>query len=60
MTQFTFRAYGNEFTAQGTSAINLMEAANRALLWNNSDSKDGAWFDTGENEMTWREGNYFD
>lgn len=34
--------------------------ANRNLLWNNADSKDGIWHARSKNEFTWVEGNFFD
>lgn len=58
MTTFTFEAYGNTFTTEANTAQEVMEDANRALLWNNPESKDGAWF--GDSVQTWVEGNFFD
>lgn len=60
MTQFTFKAYGCEYSNEAAQALDIMEQANKALIWYNPDAKAGMWFESGKNEMKWVEGNYFD
>ena len=38
----------------------VMEKANKELLWSNPVSKDGAWFEDGTTGYKWVEGNFFD
>jgi len=39
----------------------LMEKANKELLWSNPKAKEGAWFPNIKlNSYTWVEGNFFD
>ena len=59
VTTFTFEAYGKTFFAEAERGLDVMEAANRKLIWN-SESKDGAWFENGSSKYKWVEGNFFD
>lgn len=34
--------------------------ANRELLWNSPDSKEGCWMEQGAGQYYWHESNYFD
>ena len=56
---FTFQAYDKTFVAEAERGLDVMEAANRELIWN-SKSKDGAWFENGVTGYKWVEGNFFD
>lgn len=60
MTYFTFKAYGSIFTAKAKTGLELMERANKELLWGNPESKDGMWHGTSCNTYIWVEGNFFD
>lgn len=60
MNYFTFKAYGSIFTAKAEKGLDVMEKANSELLWFNPESKDGMWMESGVNEYTWVEGNFFD
>lgn len=60
MKKFTFTAYGKTFTAKAEKGLDVMEAANKELLWSNPQSKDGAWFESGATSYKWVEGNFFD
>lgn len=60
MTYFTFKAYGSIFTAKAKSGLDIMEQANRELLWGNPESKDGMWMESGSDTYVWVEGNFFD
>lgn len=60
MITFTFKAYGKTFKAKAEKGLDVMEKANKELLWSNPVSKDGAWFEEGETGYTWVEGNFFD
>ncbi len=61
MQIFTFKAYDQTFNAKAEKGLDVMEKANKELLWSNPKSKDGAWFPcTKVNSYTWVEGNFFD
>ena len=60
MITFTFQAYGKTFKAKAKQGLDLMEKANKKLLWSNPVSKDGAWFEDGMTGYKWVEGNFFD
>ena len=60
MTTFTFTAYNKVFTAQAVSELNVMEQANKELLWGNKAYKQGAWVDRCATAYEWVEGNFFD
>jgi len=60
MTYFTFKAYGSIFTAKAENGLDIMEQANRELLWGNPESKDGMWMESGSDTYVWVEGNFFD
>lgn len=59
MKVFTFKAYGKTFTTEDEDMSSAMVKANKALLWSNPESKDGAWSD-GKDSFLWIEGNFFD
>jgi hypothetical protein len=59
MKTFKFTAYGETFTAKATRGLDVMEQANKTLLWT-PKFKSGCWFDTSETEFRWVEGNFFD
>ena len=60
MTTFTFTAYQNIFTAQAVKGLDVMEQANKALLWGNKAYKQGVWWERGNTAYEWIEGNFFD
>ena len=60
MTYFTFKAYGSIFAAKAETGLELMETANKELLWGNPESKDGMWVEQGSDTYVWVEGNFFD
>lgn len=60
MTLFTFKAYGNEYTAKAAIALDVMEDANRQLIWSAKEYKQGAWAARSNNTFVWVEGNFFD
>jgi hypothetical protein len=59
MKTFKFTAYGKTFSAIAERGRDVMQDANKALIWNSS-YKEGAWFEEGATEYTWVEGNFFD
>ena len=59
MKTFKFTAYGETFTAKATRGLDVMEQANKTLLWT-PKFKSGCWMNKGETEYTWEEGNFFD
>lgn len=60
MTYFTFKAYGSIFTAKAEKGLDVMEQANKELLWTNPEFKDGTWMESGPTTYVWVEGNFFD
>ena len=60
MQSFTFKAYDNEYTAQAAVALDIMEDANRQLLWSSKEYKQGTWYARSNNTFVWVEGNFFD
>tara|TARA_R110000868_G_scaffold145472_1_gene365682 strand:- start:383 stop:565 length:183 start_codon:yes stop_codon:yes gene_type:complete len=60
MTLFTFTAYNDIFTATAVKGLDVMEQANKKLLWSNKAYKQGAWFERGNAAYEWVEGNFFD
>ena len=60
MKTFTFEAYNKKFTAQAVRGLDVMEDANRAILWPTKESKMGTWWDRDDTSYYWVEGNFFD
>tara|TARA_Y100000015_G_C2349510_1_gene69896 strand:- start:150 stop:335 length:186 start_codon:yes stop_codon:yes gene_type:complete len=61
MQIFTFKAYDKTFKAKAEKGLDVMEKANKELLWSNPKAKEGAWFPNIKlNSYTWVEGNFFD
>ena len=60
MTTFTFTAYNKVFTVQAAKGLDVMEQANKKLLWGNEAYKQGIWFERGDAGYEWVEGNFFD
>ena len=58
MKTFTFEAMGNTFTAEAENGLDVMEDANRAILWPNW--KDGRWDQVSDTKYVWILGNFFD
>jgi hypothetical protein len=58
MKKFTFEAMGKTFTADAENGIDIMEDANRALLWSNW--QDGIWNQVSETKFIWVLGNFYD
>jgi hypothetical protein len=59
MKTFKFTAYGKTFYAEAARGRDVMQEANKALIWNLS-YKPGCWMENGATEFTWVEGNFFD
>jgi|TARA_B110000503_G_scaffold97998_1_gene146927 hypothetical protein len=60
MKTFTFEAYGKTFKAEAERGLDVMEDANRKLLWSNPRYQQGAWYDCDSTTYNWVEGNFFD
>ena len=58
MKTFTFEAMGRTFTAKAENGLDVMEDANKAILWPNQ--KDGMWDQVSETKFVWVLGNFFD
>ena len=62
MKTFTFEAMGKTFTAKAENGLDVMEDANRAILWSIgwSNWKDGRWDQVSDTKYVWILGNFFD
>lgn len=59
MKTFTFENHlGDVFTAQAENGLDVMEDANRAILWSNWS--DGMWQQVSDTKFKWVLGNFFD
>jgi hypothetical protein len=59
MKTFTFENHlGDTFIAKAENGLDLMEDANRKILWPNW--KDGMWQQVSETKFVWVLGNFFD
>ena len=59
MKTFTFENHlGDIFTAKAENGLDVMEDANREILWPNW--KDGMWNQVSETKFVWILGNFFD
>ena len=59
MKTFTFENHlGDTFIAKAENGLDLMEAANRKILWPNW--KDGMWQQVSDTKFVWVLGNFFD
>ena len=59
MKTFTFENHlGDTFIAKAENGLDLMEDANRKILWPNW--KDGMWQQVSDTKFVWVLGNFFD
>lgn len=59
MKTFTFENHlGDTFIAKAENGLDLMEDANRKILWPNW--KDGRWQQVSDTKFVWVLGNFFD
>jgi hypothetical protein len=59
MKTFIFENHlGETFTAKAENGLDIMEDANRKILWPNW--KDGMWQQVSETKFVWVLGNFFD
>jgi hypothetical protein len=59
MKTFTFENHlGDTFVAKAENGLDVMEDANRKILWPNW--KDGMWQQVSETKFVWVLGNFFD
>ena len=58
MKTFIFEAMGRTFTARAKQGVDVMEDANRAILWDNW--KEGVWKRVSDTKFVWVLGNFFD
>ena len=59
MKTFTFENHlGETFTAKAEKGLDVMEDANKAILWKNW--KEGIWQQVSETKFVWVLGRFFD
>jgi calcineurin-like phosphoesterase family protein len=59
MKTFTFENHlGDTFVAKAENGLDIMEDANRKILWPNW--KDGMWKQVSDTKFVWVLGNFFD
>jgi|TARA_A200000159_G_scaffold105275_1_gene97956 calcineurin-like phosphoesterase family protein len=59
MKTFTFENHlGDTFVAKAENGLDIMEDANRKILWPNW--KDGMWQQVSDTKFVWVLGNFFD
>ena len=59
MKTFIFENHlGETFTAEAENGLDVMEDANKAILWSNW--KDGMWQQVTDTKFVWILGNFFD